>query len=346
MKFIFKVVIPFLFIALSVVGFYFYNEFNTFQQSELQHDVPSFEIKKGSSIRSVAENLQRKYIVTSGLYFRILAKLKKQDRSIKAGEFSLKKGMKPSDLLELFSKGKTLQYTTRIPEGKTFKDIVKLIKSDKNLKQTLTDDDYKNIMKKLETKYQHHKPEGWFYPDTFNYPKNTSDLQFLQRSHDAMLSALDANWDDKKPYKGINTPYDALILASIIEKETGHSSDRNKVAQVFLNRLKIDMMLQTDPTVIYGMGDIYKGNIRKKDLKKDTPYNTYTRKGLPPTPISMPSLASIKAVFAPEGGKILYFVAQGKGDGKSYFSKSYKEHKRAVIKYLLNGKASRYKGDK
>jgi len=159
-----------------------------------------------------------------------------------------------------------------------------------------------------------------------------------------MLKLLNEQWKGRTEFKGIKTPYDALILASIIEKETGHPDDRGKVARVFINRLKKDMLLQTDPTVIYGMGDSYKGNIRKKDLKKDTPYNTYTRKGLTPTPIATPSAASIKAAFNPAEGDILYFVA--KGDGKSYFSKTYSEHKKAVIKYLLNGKAKRYKGDK
>ena len=160
-----------------------------------------------------------------------------------------------------------------------------------------------------------------------------------------MLKTLDKEWQGRTTqHKGIKTPYDALILASIIEKETGHPDDRGKVSRVFINRLKKDMLLQTDPTVIYGMGDKYKGNISKKDLKKDTPFNTYTRKGLPPTPIATPSAASIKAAFNPADGEMLYFVA--KGNGKSYFSKTYSEHKKAVIKYLLDGKAKRYKGDK
>ena len=303
----------------------------------------SFEIKKGSNIRTVSKNLDNNNILKPALFFTALAKINKQDTKIKAGEYNLDKGMSPDDLLALFTKGKTIQYQTRLPEGSTFKEIITLVKNDKNLKQTLTDDDYKNVMSKLDTKYQHHKPEGWFYPDTFNYPRNTTDVQFLQRSHNAMLEILDKEWEKRKPFKGINTPYDALILASIIEKETGAAEDRGKVARVFINRLQKGMLLQTDPTVIYGMGDNYKGNIRKKDLTTDTPFNTYTRKGLTPTPIATASAASIKAAFNPEEGDMLFFVA--KGDGTSYFSKTYKEHKRAVIKYLLNGKAKRYKGD-
>ena len=343
MKFFFKILLPIVVTLLASVIFYAYSQFDSFKKTTLNSDIASFEIKKGSSIRNVSRNLETQHIIQPAYFFTILAKLQKQDTKIKAGEYALKKGMSPEDLLALFASGKTIQYQTRLPEGSTFNEIVTLIKSDANLVQTLTDDDYKNIMSKLDTKYQHHKPEGWFYPDTYNYPKGTSDFQFLQRSHDLMVKALNKEWENRKPYKGINTPYDALILASIIEKETGVPDDRGKVARVFINRLKKGMLLQTDPTVIYGMGDRYKGNITKNDLLTDTPYNTYTRKGLTPTPIATPSAESIKAAFNPEDGDMLYFVA--KGDGYSHFSKTYSEHKKAVIKHLLDGKSSRYKGN-
>jgi len=344
MRFFFKILLPLVVILAGIAGYYAYTELTNFKASKVTAEIESFEIKKGSNIRVVAKSLQDKKIISSSKYFRLLAKLKKQDTKIKAGEYKLEKGMTPEDLLNHFTQGKTLQYTTRLPEGSSFKELIAIVKAEKNLKQTLTDDDYKNIMQKIETQYSHHKPEGWFFPDTYSYPRGTTDLQFLQRSHDAMRKLLDSEWQKGNKFKGIETPYDALIMASIIEKETGDPQDRGKVARVFINRLKINMLLQTDPTVIYGMGDSYKGNIRKKDLKKDTPYNTYTRKGLTPTPIATPSAASIKAVFAPDDNeKILYFVA--KGDGTSYFSKTYSEHKKAVIKYLLDGKAKRYKGD-
>jgi UPF0755 protein len=349
-RFFFKFFIPFVLVISCAIAFYGYNQFETFKSFKITKEIDSFEIKKGSNIRTVARSLQNKKIlnndglIESKWLFIGLAKLTKQDRKIKAGEYALKEGSTPSQLLDLFSSGKTIQYQTRIPEGFNFKQIIEIIKNDNNLKQTLNDDDYKNIMSKLETKYQHHEPEGWFLPDTYSYPRNTTDLQFLQRSHSAMLKELDKHWKDRKVFKGINTPYDALILASIIEKETGAPDDRGKVSRVFINRLNIDMLLQTDPTVIYGMGDKYKGNIRKKDLRQDTPYNTYTRKGLTPTPIATPSKAAIQSAFNPADGKMLYFVA--KGDGYSYFSKTYAEHKRAVIKYILNGKAKKYQGDK
>jgi len=344
MKFFFKILLPLVLIIVSAVAYYAYTQYVEFQQFTLAQDTEVFEIKKGSNIRTVAKELESKNILKPAFLFSFLAKFDKKKTNIKAGEYQLKKGMTAEEVLTLFTKGISLQYQTRIPEGGSFQEIITLIKADKNLKQTLSDDDYKNIMSKLDTKYKQHQPEGWFFPDTFSYPRGTTDLQFLQRSHDAMVKLLNDQWQGRTEFKGIKTPYDALILASIIEKETGHPEDRGKVARVFINRLKKDMLLQTDPTVIYGMGDKYKGNIRKKDLKQDTPYNTYTRKGLTPTPIATPSTASLKAAFNPAEGEIIYFVA--KGNGKSYFSKTYSEHKKAVIKYLLNGKANRYKGDK
>lgn len=344
MKFIFKFLLPFLLLFVTGVAIFFYTQFDEYKKQSIATDISSFEIKKGSNIRTVAKQLDQQNILKPALLFTVLAKLNKQDTKIKAGEYALKKGMSPQSILDKFTKGSTLQYQTQILEGKLFVDIIKTVQADSNLKQTLKDDDYKNIMQKLKTEFKHVKPEGMFLPDTYSSPRNTSDVEFLQRSHDALMTLINKHWKERKIFKGINTPYDALILASIVEKETGDPADRNKVARVFINRLKINMMLQTDPTVIYGMGNKYKGNIRKKDLKTDTPYNTYTRKGLPPTPIATPSKASIEAVFNPAEGKMLYFVA--KGDGTSYFSKTYAEHKRAVIKYLLKGKAKRYQGDK
>ena len=345
MRFIVKYLLPLVFIILAVFAYFFYKDYNKFKLQTVPQDVASFEIKKGSNIRTVARNLRNRNIIQSANLFTLLAKLNKQDTNIKAGEYVIKAGLTPGQLLDKFTKGASKHYQTQILEGKQFKDIIKTIRADKNLKQTLSDHDYKNIMKKLDSDYSDYQPEGLFYPDTYNYPRGTTDLQFLQRSHDTMVKFIKEKWQNRKVFKGINTPYDALILASIVEKETGHPEDRNKIARVFLNRLQKGMMLQTDPTVIYGMGDTYQGNIRKKDLKTDTPYNTYTRKGLPPTPIATPSKASIEAVFNPAEGDMLYFVAKG-NDGTSHFSKTYAEHKRAVVKYLLNGNKKRYQGDK
>ena len=330
-------------LVTGIVGNKFYKDY---QEQEVPSDIASFEIKKGSNIRQVAKNLEKQGIFHPALAFVALAKLSKQDTKIKAGEFSLKKGMTPADVLRHFTDGTSIQYQTKIIEGKAFNEIVAVIKADSNLVQTLSDTDYENIMSLMKTtegdKYSN--PEGWFFPDTYSYPRNTTDLQFLQRSHQAMLKLLKKEWDQREEHMGIKTPYDALILASIVEKETGQSSERPVIAKVFLNRLKKGMMLQTDPTIIYGMGDQFKGNIRKKDLKSDNPYNTYTRRGLTPTPITTPSIEDIKAVFHPAQSDALYFVARG--DGTSHFSKTYSEHKKAVIRYQLRGNAKKYQGDK
>ena len=344
MRYLFKIFLPLLLVVAGIAVYYGYIQFEQFKTSPINQDIESYEIKNGSNIRSIAKDLENRGLIKSAAYFTILSKIEKLDTKIKAGEYHLKADLTPADLLLLFSKGKTVQYKLRIPEGSRYSDIVQIIKNDKHLKHTLSDNDFKNIMTLLDTKYSHHQPEGWFFPDTYHFAKGMTDKQFLQRAHNTMQQVLDKLWKQQpKHVKGIKTPYDALILASIVEKETGHPKDRRKVARVFINRLAKNMLLQTDPTVIYGMGQAYNGNIRKKDLKKDTPYNTYMRKGLTPTPIATPGLASIEAVFNPEAGDMLYFVA--KGDGTSYFSKNYTQHKKAVIKYLLNGKASRYKGD-
>jgi len=260
-RFIFKFLLPLVFVISGAAALLACNEFESFNKTTIESQDATFEIKKGSNIRRVARALQNKNILTQQGYiepkwlFIGLAKQQKQENTIKAGEYQLKQGMTPKQLLDLFSSGKTLQYQTRIPEGFTFKQIIKIIKTDKHLKQTLSDDEYENIMSKLETPYKKHKPEGWFLPDTYSYPRNTSDLQFLQRSHDAMLKELDKHWENRKVFKGINTPYDALILSSIIEKETGAPEDRGKVARTFINRLNINMKLQTDPTVIKAISE-------------------------------------------------------------------------------------------
>ncbi len=344
MKLIFKSVFWLLVLGGLALGYYFYTDYTRYLQRHitLQDSTAGFEIKKGSSIRHVARALEQREILKPAYYFLILAKLNKQEANIKAGEYALMDSMKPADVLRLFTSGKSLQYRQTIIEGKTFRQLVQSIRSNPDLVQTLSDEDYASIMQKLGSDYNN--PEGAFLADTYHFPKNTTDLDFLKRSHKMLREYLQQEWSKRTPEASIRTPYEALILASIVEKETGHEAERPMIARVFINRLNKGMMLQTDPTVIYGMGDAYRGNIRKKDLQKDTPYNTYTRTGLPPTPIAFPGKAAIHAVLHPPAGSALYFVA--KGDGTSYFSDTYKEHRKAVIKYQLKGNASRYQGDK
>lgn len=333
-------------IAAGVAVYFGFQQYQAYTQQSitLPSDTQIFEIKKGSHIRKVSRQLEKENILKPAWQFELLARVTGQASKIKAGEFQLKKDMKPADVLKTFTDGKGVQYKASIVEGKTFKELVATLKTNKDLVHTLSDDDYKyeNIMAKIGSDKKN--PEGWFFPDTYFFPSGTTDVQFLQRAHEQMKQYLQQAWEGRQKEKSLKTPYQMLIMSSLVEKETGDPKDRTSIARVFYNRLDMNMRLQTDPTVIYGMGDKYKGNIRKRDLKKDTPYNTYTRYGLTPTPIAIPSKAAIEAVMKPKDGKMLYFVA--KGDGTSYFSNSYREHRKAVIKYLLGGNAKRYKGDK
>ncbi|MEZ5535808.1 MAG: endolytic transglycosylase MltG [Thiolinea sp.] len=337
---------------------YTYQQYQQFLSKPLQlaDDNTTFKIESGSNIRKVARQLAAENILPASdipyvkpeWLFIAHARITQQAGKIKAGEYALEEGMLPDDLLQRFVSGKTVQYQISFIEGRRFTDIFENVKSHPDLKHTLSEDDYADhelLMEKLGAPKGTY-PEGWFFPDTYHFPKGTTDIDVLKRSYDTMVKYLNEAWETRKAHPHIKTPYEALILASVVEKETGVADERPLIAQVFLSRLEKGMMLQTDPTVIYGMGEEYDGNIRKKDLRKDTPYNTYTRTGLPPTPIATPGKAAIDAVFNPEETDALYFVATGLGDGRHYFSKTYKEHREAVIKYQLNGKRSRYQGDK
>ena len=343
MKTVLSIIFLLLLLSAAGVGGFGFLQYEKFANQTVSENAPkTFEIKKGSSFKRVAADLEAAGIIKPAWQFRILAKITKQENKIKAGEFAIDPGMSATELLERFVSGKTLSYSSSIVEGYKFTDLIKTVRSDTNLVQTLSEDDYANIMGKIES--SHKKPEGWFFPDTYNYPRGTTDLEFLKRSHKAMQEFLNKEWEQRDKSVPLKTPYEALILASIVEKETGVPEERPLIAQVFHNRLNKGMMLQTDPTIIYGMGERFKGNIRKSDLKRDNPFNTYTRTGLTPTPIATPSAEAIKAVLHPEASKALYFVARG--DGTSHFSNTYREHRRAVIKYQLRGNAKRYTGDK
>lgn len=312
-------------------------QFEQFRKQPLTlKETQLFKVPKGSNIRSIANELQAKGLLvkapfdTEAWMFEINARLNKQAHRIKAGEYELRQGMTPDVVLETFVSGASVQYQLSIIEGKSYKRVLEKVKQHPNITQTLTDADYQNLMQVLETGQTN--PEGWFFPDTYHFPNKTTDKDFLQRSYQMMDDYLQQAWKNRTPHPNIKTPYEALILASIVEKETGVPEERPLIARVFLNRLEKNMLLQTDPTVIYGMGDSYDGNIRKSDLRRDTPYNTYTRKGLTPTPIAIPSKAAIDAVMHPVESDALFFVATGNGGHK--FSKTYKEHQRAVREYL------------
>ena len=288
-------------------------------------------IKPQSGLSSIANQLVVQGVLTEAKPFVLLARSLRKASSLQAGEYKLDQSTTPFQLLLLLNEGKTTQGKITLIEGKTFKEIREQLALNRSIKNTIQDLTDANIMTLIGAKQQH--PEGLFFPDTYHIDSGAKDIKLLKRSYEAMTAKLAAAWEKKEvglPYKN---SYEALIMASIIEKETGKASERPMIAGVFLNRLRISMRLQTDPTVIYGMGSKFKGNIRRKDLHTDTEYNTYTRGGLPPTPIAMPSLAAIEAALHPAKTKALYFV--GRGDGSHAFSNSLTQHNRAVAKYQL-----------
>jgi UPF0755 protein len=263
--------------------------------------------------------------------FILIARLLNKQSYLQAGSYTLNKNVSPYQLLLSLNHGKTTQGSITFIEGRTFAQMQeKIIKNDA-IKQTLTGLSESEMLKLMGSDYS--VAEGLFFPDTFYFDRNTADTVILKRSYDSMQSKIAKAWqgrDANLPYKN---SYQALIMASIIEKETGKAGERPMIAGVFINRLRMGMRLQTDPTVIYGMGKYYDGNLRKKDLIADTPYNTYTRDGLPPTPIAMPGMAAINAALHPATTKALYFV--GKGDGSHLFSNNLADHNLAVVRYQL-----------
>ena len=288
-------------------------------------------IKPNSGLKSIANQLVTQNVLPRALPFVVLAKLMQKESELQAGDYTLNKNVSPYQLLLSLNHGKATQGSVTFIEGKTFKQMrAKLAKND-SIKTTIADLSDTEVMRIVGKGEKH--AEGLFFPETFYFDRNTADTVLLKRAYEIMQAKLTSVWANRAsglPYKN---SYEALIMASIVEKETGKASERPMIAGVFLNRLRIGMRLQTDPTVIYGMGDNFDGNIRRKDLSADTIYNTYTRDGLPPTPIAMPGLASIEAALHPEKTKALYFV--GKGDGSHAFSNSLVEHNRAVAKYQL-----------
>jgi UPF0755 protein len=310
-----------------------------FEPIHLTADTQNFTIESGSNLRTISQKLSLEKIIDDPWLFILMARIKGQENSLRAGEYELKAGQTSSELLEIFSRGLSIQYNFTIIEGWTFKQLLSELSRDPVILNTLKDKSNDQIIEILGISEKH--PEGLFFPDTYRFPKDTTDVSFLSRAYRLMKKHLDREWQNRADDLPIKTPYEALILASIVEKETGVAFERPLIAGVFTQRLRKAMRLQTDPTVIYGMGDNYQGDIRFRDLKKDTPYNTYIRKGLTPTPIALPGLDAIKAVLHPEDTEALYFVS--KGDGTHQFSKSLKEHNEAVRRYQLNGKAPKRK---
>ncbi len=298
-----------------------------------------YTVEKGIGLRHIAIDLMDKKLLNYPAAFSWVALARYQQKAhlIKSGEYLIPKGTTPQEFLNILIAGKAIQYSLTLIEGWNFRQVLAAVRKHPHIVQTLGDSDNKTIMAKLGKPNQH--PEGRFFPDTYLFPTGTTDVVFLQRAYKRMETELELAWETRQADLPLKTPYEALILASIIEKETAIPEERPLIAGVFIRRLKKNMPLQTDPTVIYALGEAYDGNIRKQDLKVNNPYNTYKNKGLTPTPIAMPGRAALYAAVNPAKGDALYFVA--KGEGKHYFSATYKEHQCAVIEYQLKEKSPR-----
>jgi UPF0755 protein len=309
-----------------------------FAHAPLQSDgapLRSFDLKPGSSLRSIARQLVDAGLLSEPWRFEIVARLRGDAGSIKAGSYEVEPSLTPLELLDKLTRGEVAQDQITFVEGWTLRQMRQALSEHPSLRhdsQTLTEAE---VLERVgATGYA--SGEGLFFPDTYRFNRNASDLDVLRQAREAMQKQLDRLWTSRSPDLPFKSPYEALILASIVEKETGVTSDRPLIAAVFVNRLRRGMKLQTDPTVIYGMGTTFDGNLKKADLLRDTPFNTYTREGLPPTPIAMPGMASLNATLNPPKSDALYFVARG--DGTSQFSATLDDHNRAVNRYQRAGR--------
>lgn len=315
--------------ALAVGGFYYYeNQTLVFTPSPL-----TFDLKAGSSLRAASRELAGLGVINLPLLFELSGRLRGNAPHIKAGNYEFESPVTPLQVLQKITRGDATQMSVRFIDGWTFRQVREALDRHEAVKHDTQGMSNEAVARRLGI--PDGAPEGWFFPESYHFSRGASDLAILRRAHRLMQAQLNAQWPKRQASLPLATPYEALILASIVEKETGKAADRAMVASVFINRLRIGMRLQTDPTVIYGMGASFDGNLRRRDLQSDTAWNTYTRGGLPPTPIAMPGLASIQAALNPADSKMLYFVARG--DGSSQFSRTLEEHNAAVNRFQRSG---------
>jgi len=315
-----------IFIPTLITGWFYLHVHSSIS---LPHTPYEFSIPAGSNLKRVSQQLADDGVLVHPWTFVFLARYLEKASAIKAGDYTLTQNISQIALLDYLVKGDIKQTEIRFIEGWTFAQIRKQLADHPDISHDTLNMDEQEILQLIGATET--SAEGLFFPDTYFFVKGSSDLEILKRAYQTMQNHLQVNWVTRQDELPITSPYEALILASIVEKETGLESDRAEIAGVFTNRLRIGMRLQTDPTVIYGMGDQFDGNLRKKDFQTDQPFNTYTRTGLPPTPIAMPGLASILAALNPADTKAIYFVS--KGNGESHFSTNLTDHNRAVNKY-------------
>lgn len=291
-----------------------------------------YEVPRGATLRTIARGLHERGVLERPQVWMAAARLTRKANALKAGEYRLEPGLTPMRMLDVLSSGQVILHGITFIEGSRFIDVLAQLKAHPSVVTEYADRSADEIMRTLGKPGVH--PEGQFFPDTYRFPRNTPDIDILRMAADRMSMELESAWNSRAADLPLAGPYEALILASIVEKETGLDSERKRVAGVFVERLRRGMRLQTDPTVIYGIGENYDGNIRRRDLTTDTPYNTYTRAGLPPTPIALPGRESLLAAVQPEKTDYIFFVATGEPDGSHYFSKTLAEHNAAVRRYL------------
>lgn len=298
-----------------------------------------FEIPRGVSLQRVAQDLQAAGVIDHALWIRLYVRLHAEARHVQAGEYKLEAGLTLPELMALFVSGRTVAYPIQFVEGWTFRDVRRELARHQKLNQVTAGLEDREIMAKLGRSGEH--PEGRFFPDTYYFHKGMSDLDVLGVALRRMDQILEEEWAKRQDKLPLESPYQALILASIVEKETGVPYERPQIAGVFVRRLQQGMRLQTDPTVIYGLGESYQGNLTRKHLQQMTPYNTYRIKGLPPTPIALPGREAIHAALNPAPGEELFFVARG--DGSHHFSVTLKQHQEAVLKYQVRKRRADYR---
>ena len=327
-------------LAVIAVGVFAYN-FNKFLTTEISVG-PSgmpFVVEPGSSFGKISNELAEQGVISNPDYFGWYARLKDKAAAVHAGEFQFEAGMTPVQLLEVLVSGDVRLYSFTIVEGWTFREVLSALHQTDDIVQTMVHEDWPALLESLNAELAH--PEGLFLPETYSFPRGTTDRDLLQQAYDLMQETLANEWEGRAVGLPYQSPYEALTMASIIERETALASERARIAGVFVRRLQQGMRLQTDPTVIYGIGESFNGNLTRTDLRTDTPYNTYTRGGLPPSPIAMPGAAAINAALHPLDGTELFFVATGLGDGSHKFSTTKDEHDAAVQEYLRRQRASR-----
>ena len=337
----FLLIVLLLAVAGGVGGAIYWQRVNAVMRAPGPHEQPlELVVRPGATVRAVLADLDSRGALANRRAVEIDLRVRGWPQ-VKSGRYEIPPHASPAEILQQLAEGRVVLEALTIIEGWTFADMRRAIEAHAGVKSTLKGQDVAALMAAIGHAGEH--PEGRFYPDTYRFAAGTTDREILALAYRKMAEALDAAWNARAAGLPISTAYEALTLASIVEKETGLASERPRIAGVFITRLRQNMRLQTDPTVIYGIGPSYDGNIRERDLRTDTPYNTYTRAGLPPTPIALPSRAALEAATRPLETGDIFFVATGAGDGSHVFSATLEAHNAAVARYLarLRGGSSR-----